>query len=155
MDAESFDYVFSEHMIEHIPYTGGVNMLREIYRILRPGGKLRISTPDMQFLVRLLSGETSELESAYVDWVTNEFAPFAHTSHKNIFVVNNFFYNFGHTFIYDKTLLKDLLSDAGFSVIKEVEISKSDDTELNGLENEAKLPDGFLRLESMIFEATK
>ena len=33
-----FDYVFSEHMIEHVPYCDGVSMLKECYRILKKMG---------------------------------------------------------------------------------------------------------------------
>ena len=37
----TFDYVFSEHMIEHVPYCSGMTMLAECFRIARPGGKIR------------------------------------------------------------------------------------------------------------------
>ena len=29
----TFDYIFSEHLIEHLDYKGGINMLSECYRI--------------------------------------------------------------------------------------------------------------------------
>src|SRR5262245_6313463 len=48
-----FDYVFSEHMIEHVSYLGGLSLLAEACRVLKPGGKIRISTPDLAFLVNL------------------------------------------------------------------------------------------------------
>src|SRR3954451_18626949 len=38
---ESFDYVFSEHMIEHVPYEQGLRMLSECHRVLKRGGKIR------------------------------------------------------------------------------------------------------------------
>ena len=49
----SFDYIFSEHMIEHVTYQNGKRMILECYRVLKPGGLLRISTPDLSFLVDL------------------------------------------------------------------------------------------------------
>jgi hypothetical protein len=36
----SLDYVFSEHMIEHLSSADGMRMLRECHRVLRPGGKV-------------------------------------------------------------------------------------------------------------------
>ena len=48
-----FDYIFSEHMIEHINYRDGLKMLNESYRVLKVNGKIRISTPDLQFLIDL------------------------------------------------------------------------------------------------------
>ena len=53
LPAESFDYVFSEHMIEHITYHDGLTMLKESRRVLKPGGRIRISTPDLKFLIEL------------------------------------------------------------------------------------------------------
>src|SRR4051812_49307368 len=32
-----FSYIFTEHMIEHIPYAEGKNMLNECHRVLKPG----------------------------------------------------------------------------------------------------------------------
>src|SRR5262245_54774413 len=34
----SFDFVFSEHMIEHIPFAAGLELLRECRRVLKPSG---------------------------------------------------------------------------------------------------------------------
>ena len=51
--SSTFDYVFSEHMIEHIKYQDGLKMLNESFRVLKPSGKIRISTPDLQFLLDL------------------------------------------------------------------------------------------------------
>ena len=44
LEDEDFDYVFSEHMIEHVPYSDGLFMLKECCRILKKNGKIRIST---------------------------------------------------------------------------------------------------------------
>ena len=38
----TFDYICSEHMIEHIGYEAGFFMLGECFRVLRPGGTIRI-----------------------------------------------------------------------------------------------------------------
>ena len=44
-----FDYIFSEHMIEHKPYEVGSSSLKECYRVLKPRGVVRVSTPDLAF----------------------------------------------------------------------------------------------------------
>src|SRR5688572_3091577 len=47
----SLHYIFSEHVIEHLTYDEGKAMVAEAFRVLAPGGKMRISTPDLdQFL---------------------------------------------------------------------------------------------------------
>ena len=44
----SFEIVYSEHMFEHILPMDGSTFLKEMYRILKPGGVLRITTPDLE-----------------------------------------------------------------------------------------------------------
>jgi predicted SAM-dependent methyltransferase len=55
-------------MIEHIPYSGGRAMLEEPYRVLKPGGTLRIAVPDVRFLFRLYREDRSALEENYAAW---------------------------------------------------------------------------------------
>ena len=43
----TFDYVFTEHFLEHLSLNDGVFFLQEAYRILKPGGVLRQSTPSI------------------------------------------------------------------------------------------------------------
>ena len=57
-DGEVFDYVFSEHVIEHLEHPSAVSMLHECFRVLKPGGRIRISTPDLRVLIGLLSVES-------------------------------------------------------------------------------------------------
>ena len=44
----SIESVFSEHLVEHLNPNVLVDLLREVWRILLPGGILRISTPDLE-----------------------------------------------------------------------------------------------------------
>src|SRR5580658_1989726 len=37
----SFDFIYSEHMIEHVTFDSGATMFKECFRILRPKGTLR------------------------------------------------------------------------------------------------------------------
>lgn len=149
----SFDYVFSEHVIEHLPEEGGANLIRESYRILKPGGKLRISTPDINFLVRLLGPNLSDVEKRYIEWV--DLPTHGSSGPSPIAVVNKFVREWGHMFIYDPVSLTDSLRAAGFVGIAPHALMESDDPELAGMENVGRMPEGFLELETMTFEATK
>src|SRR4051812_40618920 len=53
----TFDYILSEHMIEHVPYDMGRVILSECHRVLKPGGTLRIVTPDLKFLIGLYQND--------------------------------------------------------------------------------------------------
>jgi tetratricopeptide (TPR) repeat protein/SAM-dependent methyltransferase len=52
---ESFDFIVMHHVIEHIP--SPANTLKEIMRILKPGGRLFIKTPCCESIPSLLAGE--------------------------------------------------------------------------------------------------
>lgn len=43
----SFDWAYSEHFIEHVSSEQAVAWLAEVRRMVRPGGFLRLSTPDL------------------------------------------------------------------------------------------------------------
>jgi predicted SAM-dependent methyltransferase len=151
---ETFDYIFCEHMIEHVSYANGLAMLRESYRVLKNNGKIRISTPNLQFLIDLYNDNKSPLQKEYIKWATDIFikdAPY----YDDTFVINNFVRDWGHLFIYDEKTLRSSFEKAGFTKIIRCEINESQDELLRNLENEKRLPKGFVKLESIILEATK
>jgi predicted SAM-dependent methyltransferase len=149
-----FHYVFSEHMIEHITFSQGASMLAECFRVLGPGGLVRIATPDLAFLLGLCSAEKSEAQTRYVRWAIESFVPEA-TANDEVFVLNNFVRNWGHQFIYSESVLCRALESAGFVNIVRRELNTSDAEDLQNLENENRLPAGFLKLETMTIEAMK
>jgi predicted SAM-dependent methyltransferase len=153
-DDETFDYIFSEHLIEHVSYEKGQHMLNECFRVLKDGGRIRISTPDLSFLISLYQSEKSELQKNYIRWATEAFIDGAPCC-EDTFVVNNFVRNWGHTFIYDEKVLRFSLEKTGFKEITKCNLNKSEDKILRNLENEKRMPGGFLRLESFTLEGTK
>jgi predicted SAM-dependent methyltransferase len=153
-DDETFDYIFSEHMIEHVSYAKGQHMLKECFRVLKEGGKIRISTPDLSFLISLYQREKSELQKKYIRWATETFidsAPYC----EDTYVINNFVRDWGHIFIYDEKALRFSLEKAGFKEITKCALNESEDKILRNLENEKRLPEGFLKLESLTLEGIK
>jgi predicted SAM-dependent methyltransferase len=141
-------------MIEHMPYAAGQAMLEECYRVLKPGGTIRVSTPDLHFLVELYQDEKSDLQRAYIKWSTDKFVKWAPDA-SGVYVVNNFVRDWGHQFIYDEKSLSLSLGSAGFSNIKRCSLTASDHGELSGLEHETRMPAGFLQLETITIDGTK
>jgi predicted SAM-dependent methyltransferase len=150
----TFDYVFSEHIIEHVPFSDGIAMLRESRRVLKGGGKVRIATPDLMFLHGLLSDPKSEIQEDYLRWATDRFVNDA-PSCDPAFVVNNFVRSWGHQFIHSEASLRHAFQAAGFKAIERFTVSESDDDQLCKLENVARMPPSFLALESLVMEGTK
>lgn len=152
--SQSFDFVYSEHMIEHISFDDGRNMLEECNRILKPLGVIRIVTPSLGFLSRVLSPDRGILEESYRNWSVRSWVPEA-PKVTNAFFLNNFVRQWGHTFIYDRETLELSLQLSGFEPIISCDLNQSAHPALCGLANVGKIPPGFLDLESMTLEGTK
>jgi SAM-dependent methyltransferase len=150
---DTFSHVFSEHMIEHIELDAARHMVRECYRVLRPGGRIRIVTPDRDFLTALTKWPLSQLQHDYIRWSCRHFAPEAAPS--GAVVVEFFGRLWGHQHIFDRSGLWQIMRDVGFVEPIMSELRESPDPELCDLENESRMPPGFLRLESMTIEAVK
>jgi ubiquinone/menaquinone biosynthesis C-methylase UbiE len=50
-EGSSVDKIYSSHTLEHLSKEDGRNFLRECFRVLRPGGVLRIVVPDLEAFV--------------------------------------------------------------------------------------------------------
>jgi predicted SAM-dependent methyltransferase len=59
--------VFHEHLLEHLPLGAGDSFMRECYRVLEPGGILRVGVPDAGKLIRSYAGDRSYLETLHPD----------------------------------------------------------------------------------------
>jgi predicted SAM-dependent methyltransferase len=154
-DNESFAYVYSEHSIEHVSYRHGVHCFKECFRVLQAGGKIRIATPNLAFLVALYNQEKTDCQRRYIDWSMEVFGPGLEVS-REAFVINNFFRNWGHEFIYDYAALELALRQAGFVDIRRAEVLESDDPVLRGLESHGRvIPAEFNELETVVAEASK
>lgn len=76
---ESFDAVYSSHVLEHFEPSAAAQLLRECLRILRPDGIARLVVPDLEAIARLylqsleraLAGEGEEAKQRY-DWAMLE-----------------------------------------------------------------------------------
>lgn len=99
----TIDFIFSEHFIEHVTLEQAQALLRECHRVLRPGGVVRISTPDLRKLTtEYQAGRTSEWTD--VDWVPATPCQ----------MLNEGLRSWGHLFVFDPEELTSLFKEAGF-----------------------------------------
>jgi SAM-dependent methyltransferase len=111
--------VFTEHCLEHFPLATGETIIREIRRVLLPGGRVRIVVPDAEIY---LTRYTDRLRH-----VSDEALPYEQECAHNgvadpLLAVNRIFYEArddaaGHRFIYDSHFLMMTLSHCGFSQV--------------------------------------
>jgi predicted SAM-dependent methyltransferase len=152
----SFDYIYSEHLIEHIPLDAALRHLRDCHRILKPGGVVRLSTPDLKFLLDYFRGANlSDVQQAYLTRVIDESYPGLSLRSPTL-LLNQFVRDWGHQFIYDRQLLQRVLELAGFAGIVHCGVKQSAHPALAHLEwHGSAISEPYNELQSMILEGTK
>jgi predicted SAM-dependent methyltransferase len=122
----------AEHMIEHLDWDGATVCVREMFRVLEPGGLCRICTPDLEWMARtVLERDPAVLEGHRQH---NYSAPtFAH-------IPNNYFRMWGHRFVFDFDALAYLLQDSGFIEIERTRFNTSRHDLLHGTDSHDPSP---------------
>jgi predicted SAM-dependent methyltransferase len=142
----SIDYIFCEHVIEHIEYEEFNNFLVECYRCLKGKGRMRLTAP---FLDKILKMNNKE----YFKWSSEKYYKKEPTYCNT---VNSLFRLFGHKYIYDKETIEILLKKHNFNNIKFYDPGFSDDAFLNNIERHwKKIGVEFNNLESIAVESEK
>lgn len=156
-----FDYIYSEHIFEHLTFTQGLNMLGESFRVLKPGGHIRLATPDFDFLIKLYNQPDKELHKRYVRWSTERYVHeisrhLDENEYSAAFVVNNFFRDWGHEILYNYEGLELCLKKKGFTHISRKEVGESRLEVFKRLEKHGEIiPEEFNTLETIVVEAKK
>jgi predicted SAM-dependent methyltransferase len=126
-------------------------MLRERFRILKPGGGIRASTLDLEKYVGLFTHQKSSLQQKYIHWHVDNICPEVGI-YQASFVVNNAFRKFGHQFLHDFCLLQSTLEKAGFVAITSYNVGESDDEVFRGVDFRTH---ECMRFETMVAEARR
>ena len=77
-EASSFDAVYHSHVLEHLNPEEGKQLIQECYRVLSPGGVLRVVVPDLERIARLYlenhqqAWDGDEAASVNYDWMKME-----------------------------------------------------------------------------------
>jgi predicted SAM-dependent methyltransferase len=88
---DSVDVVYAEEVIEHVNRESGRQMLSECFRVLKPGGILRLTTPSLDYFAKRALMAPNGFEE-----------------------INGIFYGHGHRCIYTETALREALRATGF-----------------------------------------
>jgi len=106
--------VFTEHCLEHLTKEAAENFISDVFRILCPGGIIRVVVPDAEVFLRAYvnfsAGSVPSFPKPYDQYLMMEGAsPMA--------IVNSIFRDYGHQYAYDYKALYMLLSKFPFSRI--------------------------------------
>ena len=152
----AFDAVYCEHVIEHIGYDEGQVMLREALRVLRPGGRIRLATPDMARFLALYARQPTPEERTYMEWSMRQHTPQRAVNNMAAHTINTMFTSWGHRFLYDRHTLTEALASAGFVAVAQGSVGQSDYPHLRGLErHDQEIGEANNRFETLVMEAAK
>ncbi len=126
-------YIFSEHVVEHLTYEEGKRMFDEAYRVLAPGGRMRMSTPNLTRFIELFDKNPSAEAKAYLAGKL-EWHEWPKEPNAAAIILNLQMSSWGHKFMYDVETLGGALTRAGFQNVREFEENISDDPFLRNIE---------------------
>jgi predicted SAM-dependent methyltransferase len=115
---QTADFIYSSHFLEHLFKQDAERLLKESYRVLKPGGIVRVCVPDLAYAVLLYSqGKKEQMLENY------------------FFVEDKESFLARHKYMYDFELLKDLLEKIGFSQVVRCEYQQGRTPDLDKLDN--------------------
>lgn len=120
---DTLSAIYCEHFIEHIERDAAVRLLKECHRSLRPGGVLRLSTPNLQVLI-------AEYQAGRTDhWADMHWTPASPCQ-----LINEGMRLWGHRFLFDAPELESVLRSAGFVQMQPCRWQESEHEALRKLE---------------------
>ena len=130
LNDNTVDFVYSSHFLEHLFLKDAQSLLKESWRVLKPGGVVRVSVPDLAYAVKIYNlGQKREMLENY------------------FFVNDDNSYYARHKYMYDFSLLSEELEKAGFKNISQSSFQQGSTPDLKILDNREE--------ESLFVEAVK
>lgn len=137
---KNLDYVYGEHFLEHLRLDHAIKFLEEAGNSLRVGGKIRLSTPCLEWvmLTHFRNGEVDE-----------------QTRIADTLKLNRGFHGWGHQFLWTKSFLKKVLESMGYINITFFGYGESDDFVFQNIERHGNYSVVSGEPSVIIVEATK
>ena len=119
--------VRSEHMIEHMTFDQAAFCIREMARVLEPGGVCRICTPDLEGISRAYLERNPRVLEVHRDH--------GYTAPTWSHLPNNYLRMWGHRYVFDLDALSFLLTEAGFTEVERTRFNRSRYPDLDGTDS--------------------
>jgi predicted SAM-dependent methyltransferase len=127
----SVDGIFGDNVIEHFPLDVARTVLRHCHDALRPGGTIRLATPDVERTARAYL-ENPQLTAAHLDRHRRHGFPAEHPV--DMLRVTFAYHGHHRGYCFDWAALSEELAAADFADIRRYDAGKSDDPLFRALE---------------------
>lgn len=111
---QTVEMIFSSHFLEHLTYLESKRFLKECYRVLKKGGKIRLVVPDLDIYIdRYIKRDETFFRNEYIiggKWLGNLTDTFS-----QLFYSAPEFSNKCHKYCYNYENLSYRLKEAGFT----------------------------------------
>jgi SAM-dependent methyltransferase len=131
--------VFAEHFLEHLALDEAIAFLAEVHRVLEPGGWLRLSTPNLEWVLATHFRPAGSVPGA----------------DRGTLDLNRAFYGWEHRFLWDRSFLERTLLACGFADIEWPAYGESSRAWLRDLERHERSADAPDLPHVLIVEARK
>lgn len=127
----SVAYIYADNVIEHLTISQNRFLFREAYRVLCPGGRIRLVTPDVETLATIYLQRSNDAKE-----LTKELRAQGYSIQHDVDLLRFAFQDDGHDqgYLWDREALVRELRDAGFSSFEVHSAGQSNDPELRNLE---------------------
>lgn len=138
------DFIYAEHVVEHVDYVKALAFFAECHRVLKPGGVIRICVPSLENIWK--RGDQEYFNFA------RKWAPSADRRGAMHAIINAH----GHKAIWTQGLLEACLFYAGFEGIASCEPGQSNHADLVSVEGHGRvIGDRFNWIETAVVEGTR
>jgi predicted SAM-dependent methyltransferase len=117
-------HVYAEHFLEHLKMEQAFAFLTHAGNALAPGGRLRLSTPNLSWVMatHYPTGPDVDVEARL----------------NGTLVINRAFHGWGHRFLWSEELLTGLLASMGYEDVETFGYGESDDPVLQSIERHGR-----------------
>lgn len=126
-DDNSVDFIFNEHFFEHLTVEEARKTIKDLMRLLKPGGVMRVAMPDLESVVdhylNVPLNRDPVIKEFKMDYIKTKAE-----------WMNMSFRWWGHMWLYDFEELQRRFKELGFDKIKRCKLRQSTYPELKNLE---------------------
>jgi predicted SAM-dependent methyltransferase len=147
-DSASVDYIYTSHLIEHLTVKEAERMVSECYRVLRPGGTIRVVCPDLELMANTYLREREAFDDDDSDhYPADRFLEVAniYKAQGETGIAFRLAKFARHKWLYDKQTLGELLRRSGFTDVTNMAYKEGTVPDLEQLDNR---PDHSLHMEA-------